>query len=88
MGWDLIEIFCVTKDNAEDYRRTLLDDSEYDDGMCTTKQTTYAAQIAGGMIANYFKNYILQVEASTIFDVPFYTSYNLSTMEISHDLGY
>lgn len=87
-GMDLIEIFCVTKDKAEDYRKTLLDDSQYEEGMCTTKQTTYTTQIAGGMIANYFKNYIMQVEESTIFNVPFYTSYNLSTMEINHDLGY
>ena len=88
IGWDIIEIFCVTRDKAEDYRNTLLDDSNYRDDMCTTKQTTYTAQIGGGMIANYLKNYIMQVDEATIVDIHFYANYNLTKMEISHDLGY
>ena len=87
-GWDVIEIFCVTKKDADWYYNTLLASDSYAEESCSTKQTTYCVQMAASFIANYLKNHISYVNGIGAYDVPRYTNYNLTLMELSNDLEY
>lgn len=54
----LYEIYVVTKDNQEEYEKTLFDDSEVDEGPCTFKQTSYFGMLIGARITQVLVNYL------------------------------
>lgn len=71
-----MQIFCVTPDRIEDYKRHLFDDSEVPDAPCTMKQTSHSAAMIASHMTGFFTNHFTnnQVgEKDRI--VPFYWEY-------------
>jgi molybdopterin/thiamine biosynthesis adenylyltransferase len=73
-----IQIFCVTPENKEDYKRFLYKENEVEDASCTFKQTTHIAAIMGGLITTFFLNHIANCyEKNCSRAVPFQYQYLL-----------
>lgn len=53
-----LQIFCVTPDRIEEYKKHLFEDSEVEEAPCTLKQTSHAAGIIGGLMCGFFTNHI------------------------------
>jgi len=53
-----MDIFIVTKDTIDEYRKSLFDDSEGVDGSCTLKITTHYAYLISAYMVNSFTNYL------------------------------
>lgn len=69
---DQLQIFCVTPDRIEDYKKFLFDDSEVEDAPCTAKQTTYTAtMIASHMVAFFINHYSNIITGTKSNNVPF-----------------
>lgn len=66
-----MQIFCVTANNSEKYRKYLFDDSEVPDAPCTFKQTSHAAAMIASHIVGFLTNHISGLP------VPFYWEYNI-----------
>lgn len=57
-----IQVFCVTPDKIEKYRKEgLFDDSEVEDAPCTLKQSSHTAAMIGGTMVGLFTNHIANV---------------------------
>lgn len=70
------QIYCVTPDRIEEYRKTLFDDSEVEEPICSYKQTSHIAGMIGSFITTFFLNHLTNVGTGIeMNDVPFYTSY-------------
>lgn len=73
---DAFQIFCVTPDKIEEYEKTLFDDSEVEEPICSYKQTTHIAAMIGSFMTNFFLNHLNNaLSGIDLYDVPFYTSY-------------
>lgn len=71
-----LQIFCVTQDNAEDYKQFLFSDEDVEDAPCTMKQTSHAAAMIASFITGFFTNHITNViEKETVRTVPFQWEY-------------
>lgn len=71
-----LQIFCVTPDKIDDYRKHLFDDSEVEDAPCTFKQTSHsAAMIASHMVAFFTNHFTNIVEGEKVRNVPFFWEY-------------
>lgn len=82
LGWDVFEVYCVTKDNMDKYEKTLHKDGDLPEMSCTMKQTTYGATMCASMMVNYFKNHIINVNELGMTSVPFSTTVDLQMMSI------
>lgn len=79
-----MEIYCVTPDRIEDYKKTLFKDNEVEPMPCTAKQTTHsAAMIASHMVA-FFTNHITN-NISKERNVPFRWFYFIPLDLLTHD---
>jgi molybdopterin/thiamine biosynthesis adenylyltransferase len=74
LNGELLQIFCVTHDKVEAYKKHLFEDSEVADGNCTLKSTSHtAAMIASYMVA-FFTNHMTNLKVDdTEREVPFFT---------------
>lgn len=71
-----LQIFCVTPDKIEEYRKHLFNDSEVEDAPCTFKQTSHsAAMIASHMVGFFTNHYTNYVESEESRNVPFFWEY-------------
>lgn len=52
------EIFVVEPHQAEEYKKTLFDDSEVEDPVCTLKQTSHAAGMIATKMVAFFTNWL------------------------------
>jgi molybdopterin/thiamine biosynthesis adenylyltransferase len=52
------QVFVVTPEREEEYEKTLFDNSEADDGVCTFKQTAYFGMLIGARITHMVVNYL------------------------------
>lgn len=52
------QVFTVIPGREEEYEKTLFEDSEADDGMCTFKQTTYFGMLIGARITHMVVNFL------------------------------
>jgi molybdopterin/thiamine biosynthesis adenylyltransferase len=69
---NMYEVYTVTKDKADEYEKTLFEDSEVDDGPCTFKQTAYFGMLIGARITHLLVNYLTNKYAGEqICNVPF-----------------
>lgn len=53
-----MEIYCVTPDRIEDYRKTLFSDGEVPEAPCTLKQTTHCASMIASHICGFLSNHL------------------------------
>lgn len=58
LGAEYFEIYCVTEDKLEDYKKTLFNDSEVQDLPCTAKQTSHAAAMIAANMTGFLTNHL------------------------------
>lgn len=76
LSFEMFQIYCVTGDRADEYEKTLFDDSEVQDDVCTLKQTTHIAAMIAAYMTSFFTNHITNVNTETQDrNVPFYWEY-------------
>ena len=57
-----IQIFCVTRKTADDYKKNhLFDDEEVDDEVCSLKQTSHSAAMIAGFMTSFFTNHLANI---------------------------
>lgn len=67
------QIYSVTKDRIEEYRKTLFDDSEVSDVLCTLKSTTHCAMGIASDIFSILTNFAVNRvnDETDLYEVPF-----------------
>lgn len=71
----MYEIYIVVPGREEEYRKTLFDDDEVDEGPCTFKQTTHFGMLIGARITQIVANFLTNKNVGMdIASVPFYIS--------------
>lgn len=72
------QIFAVTPDKIEEYRKTLFEEGEIDELPCTAKQTAYVAQMISSRMFSLYVNFIANLKLETpLYSIPFMTDENL-----------
>lgn len=81
------EIFCVTKDNIDDYKKFLFDDSEVEDAPCTFRQTSHCAAMIASHIAGFLTNHVSNTinKDNPVRHVPFYSHHIIPINYYTHD---
>lgn len=83
---DTLQVFTITGDNdygIREYANTyLFTDSEADETVCSFKQTSYMANMIGGIMANIFINFVANEVVPQIMDVPFFVEYDAKLMTL------
>lgn len=79
-----LQIFCVTVDTADEYRKHLFDDGDVEELACTTKQTSHSAGMIASLMTAFFTNHISNIYTKgSDRIVPFFHEYyiplNLTT---------
>lgn len=79
-----LQVLCIRGDddyNIDRYSREFLfSDEEADVTQCSYKQTSYMANIIGGLIVNLFTNFVANEVVEGLRDLPFFTSYDGGSM--------
>lgn len=71
-----MQIFCVTPDRIEEYKKHLFDDSEVEDAPCTMKQTSHSAAMIASHMVGFFTNHITNnAEGDATRALPFFWEY-------------
>jgi len=71
-----MQIFCVTPDRIEDYKKHLFDDAEVAEAPCTLKQTSHSAAMIASHMVGFFTNHMTNVYAKDVIrNVPFQWEY-------------
>ena len=80
------QVFCITGDdtyNIQKYKQEcLFTDAEADETPCSYKQTTFIANMIGSVMVNLLVNFIANTIVPDLRALPFFTSYNASTMTL------
>lgn len=78
------QVLCIRGDdsyNIDRYSREFLfSDAEADETLCSYKQTSYMANMIGSIIVNLFTNFVANELVEGLRDLPFFTSYDGSSM--------
>ena len=82
---DILQVFCITGDNAyamtEYVDKYLFSDSEAEHTVCSMKQTTYLACMIGSIMTNLFTNWVANsLDPIIPYDLPFFTEYDAQNM--------
>lgn len=88
---DVFEVYFVRKDQPElheKYMRTLFDDSEVDEGVCTFRQTAYVSNILHGYVVGLINLYAYKELHGVEMNIPFYTRYNATLNQWEYDTGF
>lgn len=76
LTFEQLQIFCVTPNKIEEYRKHLFDDSEIEEAPCTLKQTSHSAAMIGAHMTGFFTNHIANVlTKSEDRNIPFFWQY-------------
>ena len=52
------EVYAITKDRIDEYKKTLFDDNKVDEGPCTFKATTHFGMLIGARICHVLTNHL------------------------------
>ncbi len=75
---ELGQVFIVTLDRAEDYKKTLFDDNEVMPEDCSYKGTTHCSAIIAGLMVGAYNNYLTNLAiGKEMRDLPFNIDYQL-----------
>ena len=82
---DILQVFCITGDNAyamtEYVDKYLFSDIEAEHTVCSMKQTTYLACMIGSIMTNLFTNWVANsLDPIIPYDLPFFTEYDAQNM--------
>jgi len=76
LSLEQIQIFCVTKNTIDEYRKYLFDDEEVAETTCTLKQTSHTAAMIAAQMTVFFTNHIVNIrEKNRDRSVPFSYEY-------------
>lgn len=82
---ECLQVYCITGDDYEamtKYKKAYFTDENADETICSYKQTSFMANMIGGIIVNLFVNFVANKTAGApIRELPFFTTYDGSTME-------
>ena len=68
------EVYAVTKDKIDEYKKTLFDDNKVDEGPCTFKATTHFGMLIGARICHILTNHLSnKFYKEEVLSVPFLT---------------
>lgn len=68
------EVYAITEDGIDEYKKTLFDDDKIDEGPCTFKATTHFGMLIGARICHILTNYLSnKFYNEEILQVPFLT---------------
>lgn len=71
-----LQIFCVTPDKIEEYKKHLFDDTEVPDAPCTLKQTSHSAAMIAAHMTGFFTNHLVNInEEDRVRSLPFKWEY-------------
>lgn len=71
----LYEVYTVIKGREEEYKKTLFNDEDVDDGPCTFKQTAYFGMLVGARITHILVNYLTnKYSREEICNVPYFVT--------------
>ena len=81
-----IQIFCVTPDKIEEYKKHLFNDSAIPDAPCTMRQTSHTAAHIAALMTEFFTNHITNIYQREVmrhvpFFYEFFTPVTLTTIE-------
>lgn len=65
---DHLVIYSVTKENEEEYAKTLFPKEEAEDLPCNFKQTSHIASMIGSLMTNVFVNYLADTEVPFMYE--------------------
>jgi molybdopterin/thiamine biosynthesis adenylyltransferase len=69
---NLYEVYVVTPGREAEYEKTLFEDKEVDEGLCTFKQTAYFGMLIGARITHCVVNYLInKYTKEEICNLPF-----------------
>ncbi len=75
-----MKIFAITRNNRNEYREYLWDDSDVKEEPCSFKATTHCSMIIAGLMVSVYNNYISNiVYNSNIREIPFLTEFDTPT---------
>ncbi len=78
------QIYFVTPDRIEDYKKTLFEDSEVEELPCTYKSTSYCATMIASVMIAGFNNYRANIKTKTeIRELPFEVHYMLQLFKFN-----
>lgn len=81
-----MQIFCVTPDKIEEYKKHLFDDSEVADAPCTMKQTSHSAAMIASHMTGFFTNHMTNNAVGDIDRaIPFFWEYYIPINYISEE---
>lgn len=70
------QIFCVTEDKIQEYRKNLFDDKDIPDTPCSFKQTSHISAMIASFMTSYFTNHIVNgYSKEIVYTVPFKTDF-------------
>lgn len=75
MEAEFFQIFCVYPKDILDYRKTLFDDGDVEEPVCSYKQTSHIGAILGGLVTNYLNIHINNIYSTKLIDLKFRTEY-------------
>ena len=78
------QVFCIRGDDTYNIvkyaKEFLFSDEEADETLCSYKQTSYMANMIGSIMVNLFTNFVANEITEHLRDLPFFTSYDGSSM--------
>ena len=78
LNFENMQIFCVTPDKIEDYKKSLFSDDKIPDEVCTLKSTTHISCMAASHAVGFFTNHLANcVSGEDDREVPFRWDYIL-----------
>ena len=78
LNFENMQIFCVTPDKIEDYKKSLFSDDKIPDEVCTLKSTTHISCMASSHAVGFFTNHLSNcVTGEDDREVPFRWDYIL-----------
>ena len=81
MDFTQFQVYFVTKDNIEGYKKTLFNDSEVDDVPCSLKTTPFIGPMIAGVMASGLCNFIANINCkSELYNVPFQAKFLFSML--------
>jgi len=67
-----IQVFCVTPDREEEYRKHLFDDKEVESVQCSMKQTSHFAALIAGRMVHFYTHHLANLKEANARPLPFY----------------
>jgi len=76
-----LQIFAVTPDKIDEYRKFIFPDSDIGEQPCSAKATSHCGSLIASLMVSIFTNWLTNLKVN-IREVPFSTSFNIPLFEL------